>query len=240
MGRIRPISVLAGPNGCGKTTVLFAIYRALSGAMGYYSDDVPEANDDEIFREGGAGSWSFQPNRVTIRLELEYTADERAAAQPLLDATRALQRPRADGSLMSVPELKDGRLEVAWEYPPEQLNDGTYRPLAFVRSNVFGGATWLGLPKLAIRGWAARPRRFIGLDLLNKIGILRMFAQNRGKRWVAGDERDAFVGDADDDSETMVPAARARRRNVRCMRFSRSSPMPLAGNVQTGYRKTLA
>ncbi len=213
MGRVRPVTVLAGPNGCGKTTVLFAIYRALSGAMGYYSDDVPEANDDEIYREGGAGSWSFQPNRVTIRLELEYPNEEREAAQPLLDATRALQRARQDGSSMTVPPLADGRLTVTWDYPPDQFSDGTFKALAFVRPNIKGGATWLGLPKLAIRGWTARPRRLVDLDLLNRIGILRMFAQNRGKRWVAGEEREQFVGEEDEEPATMPTPARIKRLN---------------------------
>src|SRR5258708_34154124 len=71
MGRVRPITVLAGPNGCGKTTVLLAIYRALSGAMGYYSDDVQEPSDDEIFNEGGVGSWSFEKKRVSVAGDLE-------------------------------------------------------------------------------------------------------------------------------------------------------------------------
>jgi len=214
MDRVRPITVLAGPNGCGKTTVLFAIYRALSGAMGYYSDDVPEARDEEIYREGGAGGWSFQPNRVSIRLALEYTSEELDAAQPLVDATRILQKPRQDGSLLKPPHLPNGRLTVTWEYPPEQYPDGSFKPLAFVRSDPVGGATWLGLPKLAIRGWRYRPRRLVELDLLNKIGILRMFAQNRGKRWVAAEEREAFPAESDDDSETTETMHRTRRRDL--------------------------
>jgi len=34
MGHVRPISVIAGPNGSGKTSVLFAIVQALRGALG--------------------------------------------------------------------------------------------------------------------------------------------------------------------------------------------------------------
>ncbi len=213
MDRVRSITVLAGPNGCGKTTVLYAIYRALCGAMGYYSDDVPEARDEEIFREGGAGGWSFQPNRVTIRLALEYPSEEREAAQPLVDQTRILQKPRQDGSLLQLPDLPDGRLVVTWRYPPEQRPDGSFRPLAFVHADVAGGATWLGLPKLAIRGWRHRPR-LVEPDVLNEIGILRLFAQNRGRRWVAGDETEAFPADTDDGSESIESAPRSRRRNL--------------------------
>lgn len=201
MGRVRPVSVLAGPNGCGKTSVLFAIYRALSGAMGYYSDDIPEASDDEIYREGGAGSWSFQQNRVSITLHLEYRQIEQDAAPRLLEATRILQRPRNDGQFPTLPPLPDGQLSVKWEFPPEQYPDGTFKPLGFVLPSQLGGATWLGLPRWAIRGWTNRPRRLVELDLLDKIGILRMFAQNRGKRWVAADEREAFQTQSDESFE---------------------------------------
>ncbi|MEX2140382.1 MAG: AAA family ATPase [Pirellulales bacterium] len=213
MGGIRAVTVLAGPNGCGKTSVLFAIYRALSGAMGYYSDDVPDASDDEIFREGGAGNWSFQPNGVRIHLDLEYSEEEQNAAPRLLEATRILQKSRPDGRLESVPSLQNGQLSITWEYPPGQYPDGSFKPLASVRPNVTGGATWLGLPRWAIRGWRYRPRRLVELDLLDKIGILRMFAQNRGKRWVAAEEREAFpVGD-EEGFDPVEAAPQTRRPN---------------------------
>jgi energy-coupling factor transporter ATP-binding protein EcfA2 len=214
MGRVRPITILAGQNGCGKTSVLFAIYRALSGAMGYFSDDVPEASDEEMFREGGAGSWSFEPNRVSVKLELEYSQEEQQAAPQLLQATRILQKPRSGGQLATVPPLPDGLLRVTWEYPPDQWPDGTYKPLGFVRPTPPGGATWLGLPKWAIRGWTFRPRRLVDLDLLDKIGILRMFAQNRGRRWVAAEEREAFPDEGDEPSDAAEPEPRPRRRNM--------------------------
>jgi predicted ATPase len=230
MGRVRPITVLAGPNGCGKTTVLYAIYRALSGAMGYYSDDVPEAHDEEIYREGGAGGWSFQPNRVSVRLVLEYPNEEREAAQPLMDRTRILQRPRQDGSLLQLPKLPDGQLVVTWGYPPEQRSDGSFMPLAFVHADLFGSATWLSLPKLAIKGWRHRPR-LVELDILNKIGILRMFAQNRGKRWIAAEEAEAFPADTADESETSEPTPRSRRRNL-----SVSEILKVLGDAANGRR----
>jgi energy-coupling factor transporter ATP-binding protein EcfA2 len=209
MNRVRPVTVLAGPNGCGKTTVLFAIYRALSGAMGYHSDDVTEASDEEIYSEREAGGWSLQPRRVTIRLILEYPQDERDAAQPILDATRILQKPRQNG-LMKLPTLADGRLTVTWRYPPDQRPDGSFKPRAFVHSELPGGASWLGLPKLAIRGWRHRPRALVELDLLDRVGILRMFAQNRGKRWVASEEREAFPTDTT-DTNADEPITRIKR-----------------------------
>lgn len=211
MGRVRPITVLAGPNGCGKTSVLYAIYRALSGAMGYYSDDVPDATDDEIFREGGAANWSFQPSHVTVRLDLEYSSEEQLAAPRLLEATRILQKLRPDGRSASVPNLPNGKLDITWEYPPAQNPDGSFKPLAFVRSSTQGGPTWLGLPKLAIRGWTHRPRRLVDLELLDQIGILRMFAQNRGKRWVADEDREAFPVEGDEGFDSIEVTSQRKR-----------------------------
>lgn len=214
MGRVRPITVIAGPNGSGKTSVLFAIYRALSGAMGYHSDDVPDASEDEIYREGGSGNWSFHQNRVSVRLDLVYEQEELAAVPNLLEATRPLQKRRADGRLLSVPNLQDGRLSVEWVYPPEQNRDGTFKSIAYVRTNINGGATWLSAPRYAIRGWTARPRRMVELDLLDKIGILRMFAQNRGKRWVAAEEREAFPPEGDEGFEPTDGSTRERRQSA--------------------------
>lgn len=238
MGRVRPITVLAGPNGCGKTSVLFAIYRALSGAMGYHSDDVPDASEEEIYREGGAGGWSFSPNSVSVRLDLEYDAEEQAAAPKLLEATRILQRRRPDGSSLSVPPLTDGRLTVWWDFPPERNADGTFKSLAYVRTNVIGGGGWLGLPRWAIRGWIARPRRLVDLSTLDKIGILRMFAQNRGNRWVAAEDIEEYSSESDstfdpleDDIRPPSPQDKARRRSATV-----SGILKILGDAARGHR----
>ena len=214
LGHIRPITVIAGPNGCGKTSVLFAIYRALSGAMGYRSDDVPDANDEEIFRESGAGSWSFQNKRVNMRLDLTYGTEEQEAVPRVLEATRTLQNQGPNKRPLSVPRLQNGSLSITWCFPPEQNHDGTFKSIAHVNTAVQGGATWLAAPRYAIRGWTARPRRLVELDLLDKIGILRMFAQNRGKRWVATDDLEAFALEGDDGVDPRESSTRERRRSV--------------------------
>lgn len=214
MGHVRPITVLAGPNGCGKTSVLFAIYRALSGAMGYHSDDVPDPSEEEIFREGGAGGWSYQQNRVLVQLDLTYDAEELAAVPQVLDATRVLQNQRRGGRLLTLPTLPNGRLRVRWGFPAEQNSDGTFKSIAYVRSDISGGATWLSAPRYAIRGWNARPRRLVESDLLDKIGILRMFAQNRGKRWVAAEDREAFAPEGDEGMDPGESNSSRRRQSA--------------------------
>lgn len=211
MGRVRPITVIAGPNGSGKTSVLYAIYRALSGAMGYHSDDVPDASEDEIYREGGAGNWSFQQSRVFVKLDLVYEREEIEAVPRVLEATRSIHRVRRDGRPLSVPGLENGLLTVNWDFPPGLNRDGTPKSIAYVRTDVTGGATWLSAPRYAIRGWTARPRRLIDLDLLDRVGILRMFAQNRGKRWVAAEDREAFPPEGDEGFDPMELGARERR-----------------------------
>ena len=214
MGRVRPITVLAGPNGCGKTSVLFAIYRALSGAMGYHSDDVPDASEEEIFRDGGAGGWSYQQNRVSVQLDLSYEEEEQAAVPLVLVATRALHNRRSGGKSLTVPTLEGGKLRVKWGFPSEQHADGTYKSIAYVRSDISGGATWLSAPRYAIRGWNARPRRLVESDLLDKIGILRMFAQNRGKRWIAAEEREAFAPEGDEGMDPAETNGRKHRQSA--------------------------
>jgi len=52
------------------------------------------------------------------------------------------------------------------------------------------------------------------LDLLDKIGILRMFAQNRGKRWVAAEEREAFPSEDDEGVDMVERAPRSIRPNA--------------------------
>ncbi len=214
MGRVRPITVIAGPNGCGKTSVLYAIYRALSGAMGYHSDDVPDASEEEIYREGGAGSWSYQQYRVSVQLDLSYDTEEQAAVPRVLEATRVLQNHRRSSKPLTVPALQGGKLRVKWGFPSEQNADGTYKSVAYVRSDISGGATWLSAPRYAIRGWNARPRRLVESELLDKIGILRVFAQNRGKRWVAAEEREAFAPEGDEGIDPGEANGRKHRQSA--------------------------
>lgn len=237
MGHVRPITVIAGPNGSGKTSVLYAIYRALSGAMGYHSDDVPDGSEDEIYREGGAGNWSFEQSRVSVRLELAFASDEVEAVPRVLEATRSIQKARKDGRPLSVPALSDGRLDVTWTYPPEYNNDGTLKPLAHVRTAVQGGATWLAAPRYAIRGWNARPRRLVEIDLLDKIGILRMFAQNRGKRWVAAEDRDAFSPQGDEGFDPVDAGSRERRPSATVSGILKVLADAARGLRQTGSRE---
>src|SRR6266498_478471 len=91
LGRIRPVTVLAGPNGCGKTSVLFAIVQALRGVMGYRTDDVAEPNELEIHRRGAVAGLSPRPVSVDIELDLEFDEAELRAIPQILEDSRVGQ-----------------------------------------------------------------------------------------------------------------------------------------------------
>src|SRR5438093_12389633 len=85
LGAIRPVTVLAGPNGCGKTSVLFAIIQALRGVMGYRTNDVPEPEDLDIHRTLSMGGLSSQPLSVLVSLDLEFGAPETSAIRRVME-----------------------------------------------------------------------------------------------------------------------------------------------------------
>src|SRR5262249_26221431 len=119
MGRVRPLTVIAGPNGSGKTSVLQAIVQALRGAMRARISDVPPPSDDDLYREEPSGR---RPVTAVVELELGYEQRELDAIKSVFDATRALRESAGKGALHP-PELPDGRLTVRWQYPPRVLRD---------------------------------------------------------------------------------------------------------------------
>lgn len=103
LGRVRPICMLVGPNGCGKTSVLDAIGLALSGTL-----ELP----------GTRTTLTLDPRRVVRRgattarvtLDLRFSDDEIAAATEALQALGNPQWPHD-----KLPASKEVRLE--WSYP---------------------------------------------------------------------------------------------------------------------------
>ena len=92
MGAIRPVSVIAGPNGSGKTSILYAIVQALRGVMGYRNADVPEASDDDIYRSTPSGQ------RITVataKLHLHFDQDEMDAIDLFLKSPTRSENMRA-------------------------------------------------------------------------------------------------------------------------------------------------
>src|SRR5690349_1252567 len=77
LNAIRPITVLAGPNGSGKTSVLFAIVQALRGVMGYRTSDVPEPDERDIHAPLSIGGLSPIPPSICVTLDIEFGEEER-------------------------------------------------------------------------------------------------------------------------------------------------------------------
>lgn len=84
LGAIRPVTVLAGPNGSGKTSALFAIVQALRGVMGYRTSDVPELEELDIHRTVSMGGLSPTPPSISVTLDVEFGDQERTAIRKVM------------------------------------------------------------------------------------------------------------------------------------------------------------
>jgi len=199
LGRVRPITVLAGPNGCGKTSTLFSIVQALRGPMGYRTDDVPEPCDDDIHRAGGAGGLVSRPTSVSVKLELEFEEVERTAIPQVFIDTKDIRSPK-DPPLSPIP---DGRVTVKWKYPPDRKPDGSLWPTWYSAYDPYEALPWFWGRRYAIMGW--RKRRLSDPLLLEHIGGLLLFPQDRSLMTrVVGENRET----QDRDEESVVSSER--------------------------------
>ena len=113
-GKVRNITVLAGPNGCGKTSVLFAIVQALRGVTGYRTTDVPVPTLDDMRLRASSGRYTEQPPEIRVDVKLQFDKEEQEAIPELFDILE-MDRP---------PPLPDGRLSVHWTFPPGISEEG--------------------------------------------------------------------------------------------------------------------
>jgi predicted ATPase len=116
LGRVRDVSVLVGPNGSGKTTVLDAIASALGPATGFRSTRLGWTPSPRTVVRPGARS-----AKVTCRL--------RFSTQEVEVAREAATTLGTDAALPSVEEMS-----VTWTYPDPDArqNDGI---VAFAPTN---------------------------------------------------------------------------------------------------------
>ncbi len=173
-GRVRPVTVLAGPNGCGKTSVLFAIVQTLRYAMGYRTWDVPEPSELDVHQSAYTQQWSSDRPSAAVRLELEFDRCELAAIPQVLRDTADPDRPESS----RLKPLSDGRVSVEWGYPPERRDDGTLKPANHLRGcDPPGARDWLLGRSRAIHGW--RNHRLQDPSHIECIGGLCLFPQDR-------------------------------------------------------------
>ena len=197
MGRTRPVTVLAGPNGCGKTSVLYAIVQALRGAMRVRIPDVPQPGEGDIHRAEPSGR---RPVTATVEIELSYEEAELDAIEKVFEKTRTL-RENIGKAALHPPRPPDNRLAVLWQYPPRVLQDGSVAPTSDLRSTPGAGVVWLGGPSSAWRGW--KNRLLQSVTEMYPIGMLRVFPQDRDRRW--GIDVDDSGDDADAGDRSVTP-----------------------------------
>jgi len=202
LGRVRPITVIAGPNGCGKTSLLYGIVQALRGVMGYQTTDVPQPSDLDLRRSAGVGTLSPEPISVAVNFEVEFDDAERNAIPQVFAATRD-SHPEHE----SLPDLPNGRIQGEWKYPPGTRADGTPRPSWHISwTNPRDALPWFRGYQYAVRGW--KNRKLQSRTLLEQIGGLYLFPQDRGlKTRVLGepdshfDDKNAANSDTSSDEE---------------------------------------
>ncbi len=185
LSAIRPVTVLAGPNGTGKTSVLFAIIQALRGVMGYRTSDVPEPDERDIHTPLSIGGLSPTPPSISVTLDIEFGDEERVAIR------KVMAELSPEDKLSDPP---NGKVRAVWKYPPERNPDGTVKPTWYLnRINPRQAMSWFHGRSTAIRGWTDRKLR--DRTLLDKIGGIYLFPQDRSLRSRVMGER--FTQDED-------------------------------------------
>jgi len=211
IGRIRPVTVIAGPNGCGKTSLLFGVVQALRGVMGYQTTDVPLPSQADIRQVEGAGGLGLSAElpEASVEFEVEFDEEERTAIPQVFEDTRDHRSGPSQP-----PDLPDGRILAKWKYPPSRLSDGALRPIWHLDWTQPGNALpWFRGCQYAIRG--SQNRQLRSRQLLDKIGGLCLFPQDRGlKSRVLGEDPDLPEGDAENGNvETGSDNRRQGRRS---------------------------
>ncbi len=172
LGRIRPITVLAGPNGCGKTSVLFAIVNALGGVTGYRTSDVPEPTDLDIHRTGSlGGALSHTRFELSVKLEIEFDEAERKAIPLVWAETRDLQND------LKPADIPNGRVTAEWKYPPPFDSEGIRRSVSYLNITPNKAFPLFHGRRNAIRGWSNK--KLSKRALLDDIGGILLFPQDR-------------------------------------------------------------
>ena len=215
LSAIRPVTVLAGPNGTGKTSVLFAIVQALRGVMGYRTSDVPEPDERDIHTPLSIGGLSPTPPSISVTLDIEFGDEERAAIRKVMGEVSPEER---------LGDLPNGKVRAVWKYPPERHPDGSVKPFWFLyRTDPRDAVPWFHGRKSAITGWTSR--KFRDRALLDKIGGIYLFPQDRSLR-------SRVMGERLTQDEESTPSADRKGRELSSVwgvleylsNYSRSAP----------------
>lgn len=168
------IVTLAGPNGCGKTSILYAITNALRGVFGYRTDDVPPPGRDDIRKRTDSGqSWSKTPSDILVQVDISFSDAEQ---NDIRETLRLLERE-------APPKLPNNKLTVEWVFPPRIDPDGTRQPPHYthITPSLYHVRSWLQVKSWAIQEWRKGTTPGIAQQL-QKLGGLYFFPQDRDLR----------------------------------------------------------
>ncbi|MBI4669347.1 MAG: AAA family ATPase [Elusimicrobia bacterium] len=175
LGNIRPITVIAGPNGSGKTSILYAIVRAL-GVTGYNPESVPEPSQLDIRgAQLDSGGWQSVAANSTasVEVELEFAETEIKAIEKVYQGLSRLPQKRS----FSLPPLPLRTIILKWTYPTNPHPDGRLKPWWWIESiepkNALG---WSRARGATIYAWK---QKVIELDTLLQVGGIHFFPQDR-------------------------------------------------------------
>ncbi len=175
--RIKPITVIAGPNGSGKTSLVLAIAQALRGVMGVNLPDIPYPGKQDVYRDEPAGR---VPVRATVELGVEFGQEE------LKSISKVLAREQSRSLLSQVrkppPALVAGRMVGTWYYPQpegEARDPGFQYSTDYLHPSPKGAGYWLTGAKVGWRQYTSREAEFRDIE---SIGMLRVFPQDRDAR----------------------------------------------------------
>ncbi len=177
LGVAKSVATIAGPNGSGKTSLLYAITNTLRGAFGYRNEDVPEPNRDDIRNSGTVGSgWSKKSNEIEVDVDIQFADDEQECIKETL---KLLDKGVP-------PQLDNSSLTVHWSYPPSFDKDGNRHEWFHtdITPSLPNVRSWLSVKGWAIQGWRNRTPGIA--ELLPKLGGLHFFPQDRDLRQRVG------------------------------------------------------
>jgi len=193
LGRMRPMTVLAGPNGSGKTSVLFAIVQTLRYVMRYRTDQVPPPDDWDVHRVTAEDTiFAAERPHASVSLDLQFGDPEVAAIRRVL--TELSIRPEGsdvprDLQALKMLQLDNGRVSVEWQYPSFNW-DGSRRPANSLHRCDPPAARGLFLGRSrAVSGY--RSSMLTDRSLLDAIGGICIFPQDRNLQERVVGERSA-------------------------------------------------
>jgi hypothetical protein len=180
------VVTLAGPNGCGKTSVLYAITNALRGVFGYRTHDVPAPTRDDLRRSSQGSEWTTRRADVRVDVEIRFSDEEQ---QNIRSALALLNKHPP-------PQLPNGALTVHWTYPPPVNQDGQRPNLNYadISPSLPNIRSWLMAKSWAIKGWKDGIPGIA--EHLHKLGGLHFFPQDRDLRQRVGAMLTGRIDDA--------------------------------------------